>query len=111
MKLKQKHCITCAIADTKNRPGLRHIGFRRGKRGVNLMECRDCGRTWKTEDHYVWWPIAFSWAPRLPDGMTWTWVSWHAFQIGWYDLDARLFGQVFHLGRLRLIFGKRASHW
>lgn len=101
-------CNTCDIDNVRINPGLRSIGGRPLGNGVNEMTCGDCGRTWNTRDRYEWCPLSFNWSKPLP-GIKSKFFGWHAFQVGWYDLDARLFAQVFHIGQLRIILGKRAD--
>src|SRR5258708_7437920 len=79
----------------------------RGERKTKTIsyECFDCRRTWEAKDRYQKWPIRFLWSNPLP-GVKTHFFDWHAYQTGCYDLDARLFAQVFHVGRLRIILGR-----
>lgn len=103
-----RQCMTCSLSAIRINPGLRSIGGRQLANGIE-MTCGDCGRRWKARDRYVWWPISLKWAKPLP-GIKPRVFGWHAVQRGWYDLDCRLLMQVFHIGPLRIILGKRNGH-
>lgn len=104
-----RKCTTCDIDDIlTNRYKVRSLGHRLLKNGINEVHCYDCGRKWKAINRYKWWPIKFAWAKPLP-GVKHNFFDWHGIQVGVYDFDARLFAQVFHVGRLRIILGRKGQ--
>lgn len=98
-------CTTCDIDDMRVNPRVRSISGRWIDGATRMSICNDCGRTWLAKDRYVWWPVGLRWVRHVTSARAPFW-GWHGFQIGWHDIDARLMGQVFHVGRLRIVFGR-----
>jgi hypothetical protein len=64
--------------------------------------CTTCDYEWPVADVYARWPIRLKWgAPRSS-----AWFTSHGWQLGTDHLWRRVFGWTFHLGRLKVCFGR-----
>lgn len=87
-------------------PTLMHAQMWHGAQGAIHRDggygCHVCGTTWRPYERRAWWPIflRWSWFGR------WWRLAWHGWEIDADGPSQRVFGQTFHLGPLKVCFGR-----
>jgi hypothetical protein len=69
-----------------------------------IYTCHDCGHTWQRRRRWLWWPVRFALARNPQSGRRW----FHRHGIESYPdgIEQRTYAQVWHFGRLRVVFGR-----
>jgi len=69
--------------------------------------CGACGHVWQTSKRYLWWPVRLRWvATILVKHRSRSWGWWHGWQVESLCLGQERYGWTFHLGRLKILFGR-----
>ena len=67
-----------------------------------LYTCNECGEQWQARSRYLWWPIRLRWSDRRAS----KWLGSHGVEVEADGVEQRVFMRVWHLGRLKIIFGR-----
>ena len=67
-----------------------------------VYTCHECGETWKKSSRWLWWPVSFRWGARGSS----LWFHRHGIETTADRIEQRVYRQVWHFGRLKLVLGR-----